>query len=453
MALVKPTSRVYRGTQPLSAMYTGTDKLWEPVPSGYLFTDDWNTADDTHWDWAKWPQQTPYCPIVSGQGSVPPSGGPAEVFADAYVTDFEMTCKLTWTSSIASMFPEVAWRIYDGIGGYNAASGYVIQINGTSGRVDIFKVGGYTSIGNITDASLSAAGVRWFKIMAVGNRHQVKWWNDGSAEPGTWQLDVTDASPPKDSWGVNNIVGGAIGFRNYTGNAYTVDDLTVTNLGFDYGPDGSVRTLSNGRININGSSNVYPTDTDLSWCCWFKTTDASFTSTTSIMGLFAASTPHCITLISTAGILIQNLDDGSFSTGYAWPVDTWVFVAMSRSMTPGVGTDLYYAPAGTPTLTKTHSANKGTVTGLTQWLMSDDFSSSPYAQGAAFKIWKAALTQADFTAEMPYYFAQRSANLFGAWSMKNGMYYAPENDPLNTNLWLWWAQGGLVSGPKVPGLT
>lgn len=415
------------------------------VPTA-LFTEDWNTADDTHWDWAKWPTQTPFCPIVSGQGSVPASGGPSEVFSDTYVTDFEMTVKLTWTSSIAGMYPEVAWRIYDGIGGFTAASGYVIQITGSNGRVDIFKVGGYTSIGNITDASLSAAGSRWFKIRAVGNNHKVKWWNDGSGEPGTWQLDATDASPPNDNWG-KPVIGGAIGFRNYTGNAYLVDDLTVTNLGTDYGPDGSIRTLNGGKISINGVSNMYPTDTDLSWCCWFKTTDGSFLSTTSIMGLFVGgSSTYCITLISTAGILVQNLDDGNFSTGYAWPVDTWVFVAMSRSITGG--TDLYYAPQGTPTLTKTHSTHKGTVTGLMQWLMSDDYSSSPYAQGAAFKIWKAALTQADFTAEMSYYSAQRTANLFASYPMRNGMYYQSEN-PVNNTLDLWWAQGGLVSGPTL----
>lgn len=416
----------------------------------YLFTEDWNTANSDHWDWAKWPIQRPYYTIASNKGVVTPSGGPSVCSSAKYVSDFEMTVKVQWTAANPN-YPEICWRLYDGLGGYSASSGFAAQI-APNGRVDIFKVGAYSSIGNNTDASLSAAGTRWFKVRVVGNNHKIKWWNDGSGEPGTWKIDATDASPPTDTQGAA-IVGGAIGFRSYGSPSMTLDDLTVTDLASPPLPtvDGSMRMLSNGKaIAMNGSSNVFASDTDLTWCGWVNYGGRSANSS-AVWSLFSGGSTYCITSVTPAGEVRQYMDSGDFASGYTVPLNTWVFIAMSRSITGG--TDLYWAPAGTSTLSTVHNASKGTVTGLKLRVLCDEYGSNPYLNGCAFKCWTAALTKTQLEAEMATYAVQRTANLFLHYSMKDGMYYAPDNDPLNDAKWLWWEQGGIVSGPKATHLT
>jgi hypothetical protein len=412
--------------------------------SPYLFSEDWNVPDQDHWDWAKWPVQRPYYTISGNKGIVTPSGGPSVASSDKYVTDFEMTVKVEWQTANPN-YPEICWRLYDGLGGYAASSGYVAQV-APAGRVDLYKVGAYTSIGNFTDASLNAAGVRWWKVRVVGTSHKVKWWNDGSAEPGTWQIDATDSSPQTDTQGAP-IVGGAIGFRSYGSPPTIVDDLTVVDLASPPLPvtDGSMRMLSNGKaIALNGNSNAFPSDTDLSWCGWVRY-EGRCAISTDVWSLFSGGSTYCSTSVAPDGSIRQYMDTGDFSAGYTVPLNTWVFLAMSRSITGG--TDLYWAPQGTSTLSTVHNASKGTITGLKLRVLSGEYGSNPYSMGCAFKCWTAALTQAQLEAEMTTYAVQRTANLFLHYSMRNGMFYAPDNDPLNDQKWIWWEQGAIVSGP------
>lgn len=417
-----------------------------PVASMALFTEDWNTPDAANWDFFRWPHQRPFYPIVSKKGVFGVTGGsPRQAYADQYMTDFEMTVKMGWTVNVNGQYPEIAWRMFDGLAS-SSGTGYVIQVDGNGTRIDLLRVGAYSSIANVTDASLLAAGTRWFKIRVVGHNHKVKWWNDGSGEPGTWQIDVTDASPQVDTSGVP-VTGGTIGFRTYGTNTITVDDLTVTDLGTPLGPDGSLRMLSHGKANIAGSSNVFNSDTDVSWCCWIRVTSYAGGVGSDIFSLFGGGSSYCSTAVLPSGELRQYMSTGDFATGYTVPLNTWVFVAMSRTM--AAGTDLYYAPQGTPTLTKTHSASVGVVTGVPLYILSGIYGGGPYPMGAAFKIWKAALSQAELTTEMATYSAVRTTNLFASYPMRDGMDYRSEN-PVSGSLDLYYEQGGIVSGPKAP---
>lgn len=432
------------GGEPTTAQLT-------PPTAGYLFSEDWNTADASNWDWLKWPHQRPSNTIVSGAG-FQGSGSPSQAYADQYVSDFEMKVKVTWTSAINGQYPEIAWRINDGMA--NATGqGYIIQIVGGTGQVDIFKVGGYTSIANVTDASLTAAGTRWFKIRVVGNNHKVRWWNDGSAEPGTWQLDGTDATPPTDSWGFP-LSSGGIGFRNYGAGPLSFDDLTVTDLASPpTPPDGSMRVLSQAKVSIKqGDASVFEIDTDLSWCCWFMLSGApSGVTGFPIMSLYSGGTPYCITGVLSTFQLYQGLDDADIYSGYTLSNNTWYFVGMARRMAGG--TDLYYAPQGGSLTKVSHATAKGTVINMYGRLLSDAFGACPYLNGCAFKIWTAVLSQADFTAEMPYYSAQRTSGLFVSHSMRDGLDYRADNAPADNNWWLVYESGGVISGPKATHLT
>ena len=417
--------------------------------SPYLFAEDWNTADDTHWDWAKWPVQRPWCTISGNRGMVTGSGGPTVVASDKYVTDFEMLVKMTWDGANPG-YPEICWRLYDGLGGYAASAGYCIQIH-PGGTVNLLKIGAYATLGagtvSVVDAALSAAGTRWFKVRVVGTSHKVKWWNDGAGEPGTWQLDGTDTVPQVDTQGAP-VVGGTIGFRNYGSPPnYYVDDLTVTDLASPPLPtqDGSMRMLSNAKvITMGGASSVFPSDTDLTWCGWVKYSAYSGNAW-DVWSTFSGGSTYCSTSVTPAGDLRQYMDTGDFTPGYNVPLNTWVFIAMSRSITGG--TDVYWAPQGTSTLSTAHNASKGTVHGLKLRMLSGEYGSNPYSQGCAFKVWTAALTKTELEAEMATYAVQRTANLFLHYSMKNGLDYRPDNEPLNDQKWLWYEAGGFVSGP------
>lgn len=422
------------------------------VAPSYLFSEDWNTADAANWDFLKWPHQRPFDTISGGKGMMATGGSPTQVFADQYVEDFEMTFKVTWAANIAGQYPEFCWRIYDGMGGSGQGSGYATQINASGNGIDLFRIGAYSSIANVSDASLNAAGTRWFKIRVVGQNHKIRWWNNGSGEPSTWQIDVTDASPSTDSAGFP-VVGGGIGFRYWGGNPLSYDDLTITDLTTPARPpDGSLRHLSRAKTNMAGNANVFNTDTDLTWCCWFKVT--AFNSVNApVMSLFNGGSNYIITTVMSDGAFRQYLGpSGDFLVAAAgtFVPNTWYFIAMSRTM--AAGTDTYWAPQGTSTLNKTHGAGVGTVTGNPLRLLSDEFGSNPYSMGCAFKVWKQALTQAQLEAEMPYYSAQYTTNLFASWPFRNGMDWRSEN-PVNNSLDLYWEVGGIVSGPKAAHLT
>jgi hypothetical protein len=423
-------------------------EIGTPTAAPYRFAEDWNTADASNWDFLKWPHQRPFDSISGGVGMMATGGSPTQVYGDTYVEDFEMTVKMTWPSSIGGQYPEIAWRVADGMGNIGSITAYAIQINGSGNGIDIFKIGAYSSIGSASDASLFAAGTRWFKIRVVGNNHKVKWWLDGSAEPGTWNIDATDATPLTDSAGLP-VVGGGIGFRYWGATQIWYDDLTVTDLNSTPLPiDGSLRMLSHGKVNMAGNANVFNVDTDLTWCCWFKTT--SLVVGCPVMSLFNGGSNYCITTLQSDGVLRQYMSTGDFNIGTTLSLNTWYFIALSRSITGG--SDLYWAPQGTTTLSSVHSASVGVVTGQPLRLLSDEYGSSPYEMGAAFKVWKAALTQAQLEAEMATYSAVRTANLFASWPMRNGLSPYSEN-PVDNNLLLYYEAGGMVSGPVASFLT
>ena len=359
-----------------------------------------------------------------------------------------MKVKVSWDSAMNGQYPEIAWRMYDGVASSNG-SGYIIQLHADGLSFDFFRVGSYSWMASATDASLNTAGDRWFKIRVVGHNHKIKWWNDGSAEPGTWQIDVTDATPQVDVNGVP-VVGGTIGFRYWGASAYYFDDLTITDLASPpLAPDGSLRMMSHGKVNVSGSGNVFAFDTDLSWCGWFKIDAAAITTTAAIIALHSGGNSFCNTTVLNDGSLRQYLGAGGTDTTIlvaapgTFVPNVWYFVAMSRTM--AAGTDVYWAPQG-GSLTKVHGAGVGQVTNLPLRILSDDFGCNPYIYGCAFKVWKEALTQTQIEAEMGYYSAQRTTNLFASYPFKNGMDWRSEN-PTWGSLDLWWEAGGVASGP------
>jgi hypothetical protein len=187
-----------------------------------LFTEDWTGTNGAAWNATRWPNQRPSGSFIDTNKGILKAGNPSQAYCSLTVTDFEALIKYEWQVTIGGQFPEIAWRLGTNISSGTGSNGYVMQITGTGGSTGIYKItsGTYTLVGSsVTDATLNAIGIRWFRVRVVGNHHQVRWWTDGGSEPGTWQLDATDST----------YTTGAFGIRAYQGaDTLICDDLTIT---------------------------------------------------------------------------------------------------------------------------------------------------------------------------------------------------------------------------------
>lgn len=160
--------------------------------------------------------------------------------------------------------------------------------------------------------------------------------------------------------------------------------------------------------------------TDLTWCCWVRlAVDRNAVSV--ILGDDNASANYYQMQAGSNGTLYQrDSPTGAASSGYDLPVGTWVFVAQVYSVS---GQDyIYWAPAGTSTLTQSAAAGSGSglADANTLRIGTNGFGNWLNGSVAAVKVWQAVLTQAELEAELPKYNAQRTTNLWASYSFRNG---------------------------------
>jgi hypothetical protein len=168
-----------------------------------IITDSFTGADNAPWDATKW---------ISAEN--PTSGGGTRILANAgrmtqgttggysgadrisrrwNITDradVEMTGQITFDTSDGQ--PAVHLRADTPI-----ENGYVLRFNtATGGSQRILRVVGFaeTRLASIPITPAKGSSYR-FRFRAVGARVQAKLWAANVAEPGAWDVDVTDASP------------------------------------------------------------------------------------------------------------------------------------------------------------------------------------------------------------------------------------------------------------------
>ncbi|MBE3561946.1 MAG: hypothetical protein IMW89_22395 [Ktedonobacteraceae bacterium] len=102
---------------------------------------------------------------------------------------------------------------------------YSFRVNGTAGGALIYRIdnGTATQIAGISAFTLTPGTAYDLKFRVIGSSLRAKVWSHGSAEPGTWLFDITDATYASGGCGVVAVP------QNSTGVLF--DDFLVTDGG------------------------------------------------------------------------------------------------------------------------------------------------------------------------------------------------------------------------------
>ena len=215
----------YLGTVPVDTVYLGSTQVWPGTtePPAFILEDDFTGTDGAAWNASKWeyqrdPSGSGTVTIQSNTGRVTGGGRPLAISAIT-VTDFELLVKINW-ANITDKYVEIGWRIGTNLSSGAPHLGYAVQIH-EGYDVRMFLIDAYTPMGStVSDTSLYGAKTVWVRVQSVGSNHKVRWWHDGSGEPGTWQMERTDAT-----YTTGRLMLGA-----FTPTAVNYDSLQVTAL-------------------------------------------------------------------------------------------------------------------------------------------------------------------------------------------------------------------------------
>lgn len=206
-----------------------------------IFSDDWTGTNGDPWDSGKWTTSftpntiTPVFDIQANEGRMFVNTTLGDVRLQALavgvsVTDAELLFKVRDADSLGS--PGVyLWLRHDGVwmataNGYRPQNGYGVWIQSDFSNYQMLKsVGGVeTVLGSGTDV-WPQLGTVWVRFRILGTALKVRTWEDGQAEPGTWDIEVTDG---------DLTAAGSMGLvlRRHGGDPQDVrfDDLTVEDL-------------------------------------------------------------------------------------------------------------------------------------------------------------------------------------------------------------------------------
>ncbi len=153
--------------------------------------------------------------------------------ASGTVDDFDVT--FSWADgTTGEQYLDWYYRVTTNVATGIPASCFLVSVDHSGDQVLICSIdsGGTLSTGvTVFTAGLSDTARHWMRVRVVGTQHKVKWWNDGSGEPGTWQIDETD--PDAGGWTTGRVLlaqtNGASGTsRNADFDDFSLDDLITT---------------------------------------------------------------------------------------------------------------------------------------------------------------------------------------------------------------------------------
>lgn len=104
----------------------------------------------------------------------------------AVPTDLNVLVSFGATASV-EMYPAIAYRANDA---HNQGYWVEFQMLAGTNLVRLYdNVGG--TVATSTAGAPSSTGRWWARTNVYGDRHQIRWWADGSSEPTTWGIDTT----------------------------------------------------------------------------------------------------------------------------------------------------------------------------------------------------------------------------------------------------------------------
>jgi len=144
--------------------------------------------------------------------------------------DFELLLN-SQTNTGSENYLRITWRTSDTSAATNGSDiqyGYRLESVPLFGTLKLERMDNYSATSLASPGYTFTNGARhWIRIRAERDRIQVKVWDNGSAEPGAWQIDVTDGTYPSGDRLIIALLNG------WTGDAVsrTIGGLSVWDLG------------------------------------------------------------------------------------------------------------------------------------------------------------------------------------------------------------------------------
>jgi len=175
-------------------------RFYSPTAGPLPFTETWTGDNDDPWDHNRWTHvyigHTGSATIQSNQGHTEASGAAyvktAVRSAMPYSSDIDLTMTFTLLETGVEQYHQVYFRVR-GPWSNNIQHGYIVQID-SAGQIQLFEVDDYSG------TTLGTAAKTWntdpwsLRIQAIGSALKVKVWQ--GSEPGTWDIEQTDANHP-----------------------------------------------------------------------------------------------------------------------------------------------------------------------------------------------------------------------------------------------------------------
>lgn len=170
-----------------------------------------------------------------------------EIDSDANRDDVEFVMRWQRTEgmSIGATIAALAGRASGSSSSEDAYIGGAIDIDsGTQPRIAKYVSGTRTLLDSGTGGIVAADTWQWVRLRLNGTSIQARYWEDGTSEPGTWQVSATDSDISAAGWvGLLAVERGA----GVVDNQVWVDFVGVGTNG-DTAPDAPITSFGHGAL-------------------------------------------------------------------------------------------------------------------------------------------------------------------------------------------------------------
>ena len=205
-----------------------------------LLVDDFTGTTTDPWNASNWTGRTQG---GTGSGTIQTNRGRLTAATGAYTAqyalgapasgdadDFDVT--FSWDDQGAGeQYLDFIYRCTTNATSGAPGSAFMVEVHANSNKVGIYSLdsGGAISTGiEVTSAGVNDTNTHRMRIRVVGTQHRVKWWNDGTAEPSTWQIDETD--PDGGGWTTGRVLLGKLNGADGTSKSTDIDDFILDDL-------------------------------------------------------------------------------------------------------------------------------------------------------------------------------------------------------------------------------
>ena len=345
-----------------------------------LLVDDFTGTTTDPWNASNWTGRTQG---GTGSGTIQTNRGRLTAATGAYTAqyalgapasgdadDFDVT--FSWDDQGAGeQYLDFIYRCTTNATSGVPGSAFLVEVSNASNKVGIYSLdsGGAISTGiEVTSAGVNDTATHRMRILVVGTQHRVKWWNDGTAEPSTWQIDETD--PDGGGWTTGRVLLGKLNGADGTSKSTDIDDFILDDLTGSSTPEALAALPARAPFSwpLNGTR-VTPENTRAGWP----------RTTATAAAMLALVAPPSTTTGTTGTVAVTNAPDVGAAVGTTIVVGT---VAVTNA--PDAATASGSAGSGTTgTVAATNAADTSTASGTTVVVGTLSVTNAPDTSSAA----------------------------------------------------------------------